>query len=124
MAEISTESKLEIHFDIMIGDQALVKSSFLVRLIYKFNNSDDKEEETIKSFVDSDETHHVVYSLDGLRIEKRLVRNLCVDACKGLQIKSNKCFAISNYFKSNEKNKQMQRYYKVYQISLKGIFKN
>jgi len=131
VANLATNSSFEITVDIMLRDSSLVSGNFIVRLIYKVgaNSIDDKikTNEALETRVDSDQINYVIYSINGLGATQLFVRNMCLDVCKGLRLKCNKCTKninelrdIDNDFKNSRKIKSV--YYKIYQISLKGIW--
>ena len=128
MADVVTASNFELTVDIMLYDQALVSSNYIVRLIYQISceSPSGRIEESQISFMDHDQINKVVYSIRGVCERFRLVRNICMDACKGLRL--NKCemclrptnqLAIFNADRNNSYS-FVSLFYKVYQISLRG----
>ena len=129
VAEVSTETNFELMFDLMLRHLSLA----LVRLTYKFdvNFLNEKQKEMTENFTtieNEDKTYNIIYQINGLEKQKRhkFVRNLCLDACKGLAIKCDNCFNSVDkpeFFINNTLNKQhsfINQFYKIYQISLKG----
>ena len=130
VANLATNSSFEITVDIMLRDSSLVSGNFIVRLIYKVGadsiGDKIKPNEALETRVDSDQINYVIYSINGLGVAQLFVRNMCLDVCKGLRLKCNKCtkninelLDIDNDLKNSRQIKSV--YYKIYQISLKGI---
>jgi len=132
VANLATNSSFEITVDVMLRDQGLSSGNFIVRLVYKISthskNGSSETEEALETYIESDQINYVVYSISGIRAshELKFVRNLCLDACKGLKLKCTKCVKIIDELKDIDNDLKMDRlivsvYYKIYQISLKGI---
>ena len=128
MADVVPSPSFELTIDLMLYDQALASSNYIVRLIYQISqvSSSGRIEEALTSFMDHDQINKVVYSIKGISKSFRIVRNICMDACKGLKL--NKCemclrptnqLAIFNLDRNNS-YAFVSLFYKVYQISLKG----
>jgi hypothetical protein len=129
IADLSTETSFELTFDLMIRHSSVV----LVRLVYKFDVNFLNEQlkistENFTVIKNQDKTFKLVYQINGLEKQRnyKFVRNICLDACKGLEIKCENCLSSldkPDFFINNTNNKQhsfINQYYKVYQISLKG----
>ena len=132
VANLATNSSFEITVDIMLRDPSLSSGNFIVRLVYKvsaFSTGPGTETvETLETNVDSDQINYVVYSISGLRVSQdlKIVRNMCIDVCKGLRLKCTKCMKNIDDLRDVDNDLKNRRlivsvYYKIYQISLKGI---
>lgn len=128
IADVSTKSSFEIIIDIMLRDQALASNDFIVRLIYRIRSDPIARvtRETVTTLTNEDGMSQVVYSIHVGKANLKVVRNLCVDACKGLKLKCSKCLRSIDDLKEYKSDRIVGVYYKVYQISLKGnlTFKN
>jgi len=132
LSDLSTETNFELTFDLMIRDSTLAQGNYIIRLVYKFSvDSLTKEKVCTENFTtteNEDKTINVAYQINGVEKKSsyKFIRNMCLDACKGLRIKCENCFNSlekQDFFIKNTSNKQhtfMNQYYKVYQISLKG----
>ncbi len=112
--------------DIMLRDKALASNDFIVRLIYRVQSDPTSSTETATASTNEDNMRQVVYSIAVAESANsiRVVRNLCVDACKGLKLKCSKCLQSIDELKEYKSDAVVGVYYKVYQISLKGNTKD
>ena len=126
VADVSTRKSFEMIIDIMLRDQALASNDFIVRLIYKVESDPTSSTETATASTNEDNMRQVVYSIAVAESANsiRVVRNLCVDACKGLKLKCSKCLQSIDELKEYKSDTVVGVYYKVYQISLKGNTKD
>ena len=128
MADLYTDSYFELIIDMMLRDPSLNMGNYIVRLIYKFNNAASSRSEEVYKILNDDQTYQVIYSLNGLTekgAKLKFVRNLCLDACKGLQLKCENCLRPLNesmILNNGTLNNHIfiSQYYKIYQISLRG----
>ncbi len=129
IADLITSSSFELMIDIMLRDSTLESSNYIVRLIYQINyeSKSGDIEETHTNYIDgNDQINLVIYSIKGVKSSLKLVRNFCMDACKGLKLsKCENCLKpISQLALFNNKTKKnhsfISLFYKVYQIGLKG----
>lgn len=106
----------------MLRDQALASNDFIVRLIYRMRSDPIAQatRETVTTLTNEDGMSQVAYSIHLGKANLKVVRNLCIDACKGLKLKCSKCLRSIDDLKEYKSDKIVGVFYKVYQISLKG----
>lgn len=114
----------------MLRDIELISGNYIVRLIYAFkHNSDDSiNEESFAKIIDTDQTYKIIYhiSTDLINRPLKFIRNICLDACKALELKCENCYKmlnetmIVNNVTGVNNHSFISQYYKIYQISLKG----
>ena len=131
-ASICTKTRFSLAFDVMLRDPALAQGNYIVRVVYTFSanleasSTRDISEDLVK-IENADKTYEIIYSINGLESSKKLViiRNICLDACKGLNIKCENCLSPleSTLVRVNgtlNKHTFINFYYKVYQIAMQG----
>jgi len=106
VADLKVISRVELFVDLKFNKA-------IVKLIYRFDYSNEESNSLTRltTHLDqADNTFQVVYSMRSKSKSFKLIRNICVDACKGLKWK--KCILCMN---SNS-----SLYFKVYKFSLQG----
>jgi hypothetical protein len=129
-ALIKTMSYFELKFDLMLRDIELISGNYIVRLIYAFKHNSDvsSDDESFAKIIDSDQTYKIIYNIktDLVNRPLKFIRNICLDACKALELKCENCYKmlnetmIINNSTSPNNHTFISQYYKIYQISLKG----
>jgi len=119
-------------FDIILRDPTLITGNYIIRLVYSIERVNDvsKQAENVTKKVNDDQTFQVVYKLNqpfssnAKAKPLKLVRNICIDACKGMRVSCENCLKPLNetLVPNNDTADHLftSFYYKVYQISLKG----
>lgn len=124
LAQVSTNSYFNLSIDLMLRDPSLVSGSHIIRLIYSFDSTSDKQDESLNKVQNKDLTFEIIYKINGFK-SVELNRNICLDACKGLALKCDNCLKPLNETMilnngSLHKHALISQYFKVYQIRLKG----
>jgi hypothetical protein len=142
VADVYTDSYFELIIDLILRDTLLLADKYIVRLIYAFNATSATATESVTKTLDEDKTYTIVYALSqNFTRPLKFVRNICMDACKGLQLKKcDNCMKSdpldSSYYhhtnsagyidetviisNENRSNNSSYHYYKVYQLALLG----
>jgi hypothetical protein len=144
LVDICTNNSMQLIFDLMLKGFPRIKSAthsqsyqshnqnYLIRLIYLITTEPIQNRRTIMSkTLNQDQTIQVTYLLKGEQECKsgrrlRLIRNICLDACKGVgQLKCDNCLkTIQEVFNENRNGNMTYSFvnfhYKLYQISAIG----
>lgn len=120
-----TENYFELIIDLILRDTYLQADNYIIRLIYAFNATKNEEpREYLINGTDKDKTNTITYGLvQTFEANKtiKFVRNICMDACKGLKLKNcENCLKSDSSFTDGNSKTSSYHYYKVYQLALKG----
>jgi hypothetical protein len=134
VADVYTDSYFELIIDLILRDTYLLADKYIIRLVYAFNSTSSSYEptESVTKTLEEDKTYKIVYILNqNFTRSLKFIRNICMDACKGLQLKRcDNCMKSdpldsSQYYSDDENetrsvSNSSYHYYKVYQLALMG----
>ncbi len=134
--EISAENFVELFFDVIFRESINSYDKHVIRVIYELRNAQFYSE----SFNNESKNtiHKITYKLNYKFVDKasdnsfKFMRNICIDACKGLAPllkKCDLCYLTREQIHNEIENATLVtnfHYFKVYQFSLRGSgkFKN
>ena len=124
VADVYTDSYFELIIDLILRDTYLLADKYIIRLVYAFNATirQTASAEYVTKMLEEDKTYKIVYDLkQNFAQSLKFVRNICMDACKGLQLKNcENCIRLDSDHDDLKEANSSYHYYKVYQLALRG----